>query len=85
MAKVSKFSKQVLAKQQQIEKIVKSIIPDARLVSLGTSCLHSGHDVQLTVHVFIDMNIVASVHEWDDTIDNRQKIRDSYNEYLASQ
>lgn len=84
MARVSEFSKQVLAKQQQIEKIVKSIIHNAELVAVGTSC-HGLNYQQITVHVFIDMGIVASVYNWDDTIDNRQRIRDSYNEYLASQ
>lgn len=84
MARVSEFSKQVLAKQQQIEKIVKSIIHNAELVAVGTSC-HGLNYQQITVHVFVEGDIIVALHEWDDTIDNRQKIRDSYNEYLASQ
>lgn len=84
VTKVSKFNKQVLAKQQQIENIVKSIIPNVELVAVGTSC-HGLNYQGMIVHVFVEGVIIVALHEWDDTIDNRQKIRDSYNEYLASQ
>lgn len=84
MARVSKFTKQVIAKQQQIDKIVRSIIPDVRITSVGANCL-DGATSDIIVHVFIGMDIVASVYNWDDTVDNRQKIRESYDEYLAKQ
>ena len=84
MPKVSKFSKQVLAKQQQIEKIVKSIIPDAGTVTVSTEC-HSSEYQRISVHVFMGNSIICSFYDWDDTIGNLQRIRDSYNEYLASQ
>lgn len=84
MARVSEFSKQVLAKQQQIEKIVKSIIPNVELVAVGTSC-HGLNYQGMIVQVFVEGVIIVALYNWDDTIDNRQRIRDSYNEYLASQ
>lgn len=84
MARVSKFNQQVIAKQQQIDKIVRSIIPNVELVVVGTSC--HGVDYQCTtVHVFVEGIIIVSIHDWDDTVDNKHRIRDSYNEYLASQ
>lgn len=84
MARVSKFNQQILAKQQQIDNIVRSIIPNVELVAVCTSC-HGVNYQCTTVHVFVEGVIIVALYEWDDTIDNRQKIRDSYNEYLASQ
>lgn len=84
VAKTSKFNKQMIAKQQQIDKIVRSIIPDVRTTAVGANCLN-GTTSDITVHAFVGRDIVAAVYNWDDTGDNRQKIRDSYNEYLAKQ
>ena len=84
MAKVSKFMQQILAKQAQIEQVVKSIIPDVRMAVLSVNC-HDKDYLQLTVHVFVGHAIVVSIYNWDDTGDNRQKIRESYDEYLAKQ
>lgn len=83
MAKVSKFQQQLKAKQTQIENIIKSVVP----VDSATLSAHEGKPClsYLTVHGWKDKEIVLSVFNWDDTGDNRQKIRESYDEYLAKQ
>lgn len=71
------------AKHSQILKIVKDVIPVEEVTITYQHGLPCGE--QIIVHGWTSHNIVMSVFDWDDTGDNRQRISDSYNEYLASQ